>query len=137
MICILSANRWFTNFRFKASATPPQNEYLNAFWNDMYEMIRNIEFFKVRNDFQDKLRQVLQTIRSSKMYWHLQIKIQTYMTCSRGTMRNCYTIVSHKHIKRQIWMQSKTSIENWRNLLKTSALKTACNTTQIAMRTIP
>ena len=32
----------------------------------MYEMIRKIEFIKVRNDFQDKLKQDLKTIQ--KMY---------------------------------------------------------------------
>ena len=29
-------NRRFTNFGFTAPATPPKNEYLNAFENDMY-----------------------------------------------------------------------------------------------------
>ena len=32
----------------------------------MYEMIRKIEFIKVRNDFQDKLKQGFETIKSSK-----------------------------------------------------------------------
>ena len=32
----------------------------------MYEMIRKIEFIKVRNDFQDKLKQDLKIIWSSK-----------------------------------------------------------------------
>ena len=52
-------NRRFTNFAFKNSAALPQNEYLNAFENDMYEMIRKIEFIEIRNDFQDKLKQDL------------------------------------------------------------------------------
>ena len=59
-------SRQFDNFGFKTSATPPQNEYLNAFENDMYEMIRNIEFINVRNEFQDKLKQDLENIQSSK-----------------------------------------------------------------------
>ena len=32
----------------------------------MYDIIRKIKFIKVRNDFQDKLKQDLETIRSSK-----------------------------------------------------------------------
>ena len=59
-------SRQFDNFGFKTSATPPQNEYLNVFENDLYEMIRNIEFINVRNKFQDKLKQDLENIRSSK-----------------------------------------------------------------------
>ena len=59
-------NRRFTNFGFKTPVTPPQNEYLKVFENDMYKMIRKIEFIKVRNGFQDKLKQDLETIRLSK-----------------------------------------------------------------------
>ena len=59
-------NRRFTNFGFKTSTTLPQNEYLNAFENDMYKTIRKIEFIKVRNDFQDKIKQDLEIIKSSK-----------------------------------------------------------------------
>ena len=59
-------NRRFTNFGFKTPATPPQNEYLNVFKNNMYEMIRKTEFIKVRNGFQDKLKQDLETIKSLK-----------------------------------------------------------------------
>ena len=32
----------------------------------MYEIIRNIEFINVRNEFQDKLKQDLENIQSSK-----------------------------------------------------------------------
>ena len=57
---------WFTKFGFTTSATPPQNKYLNAFENDMYKMIRKIEFIKVRNDFREKLKQDLEIIRPPK-----------------------------------------------------------------------
>ena len=59
-------SRQSDNFGFKTSATPQQNEYLNAFENDMYEMIRNTEFISVRNEFQEKLKQDLENIQSSK-----------------------------------------------------------------------
>ena len=49
------------------------------------------------------------------------------MNCPRRAMRNCYTIVSHKHTKKHLWTQNKRSIENRRNSLKTSALKTGWN----------
>ena len=81
----------------KTSATPPQKEYLNAFKNDMYKMIRKIEFIKVRNDFQDKLKEDLEIIRSSKT-----VLTQIYMNCTRRVMRYCYTIISHKHTKKRL-----------------------------------
>ena len=59
-------NRRFTDFGFTTPATLPQNKYLDAFENDMYEMIGKIEFIKVRNIFRNKLKQDLETIRSSK-----------------------------------------------------------------------
>ena len=39
------------NFGFKTVVTPPQNKDLNAFENDMYDMIRNVEFTNIRNEF--------------------------------------------------------------------------------------
>ena len=40
-----------SNFGFKSQATPPQNKHLNAFEDDMYEMIRSIEFRNSSDDF--------------------------------------------------------------------------------------
>ena len=54
------------NFGFKTVVTPPQNEDLNAFENDMYDMIRNVEFTNVRNEFLDHLNRDIESIRSSK-----------------------------------------------------------------------
>ena len=38
-----SDNDLTMNFGFKTDLTPPQNEHLNPFENDFYEMIRSIE----------------------------------------------------------------------------------------------
>ena len=54
------------NFGFKTVVTPPQNKDLNAFENDMYDMIRNVEFTNVRNEFLDHLNRDIESIRSSK-----------------------------------------------------------------------
>ena len=43
--------------------SPPQNLALTSFENDIYQ---NIEFRKVHNDFQDKLKEDINEIRSSK-----------------------------------------------------------------------
>ena len=39
------------NFGFKSNKTPPQNEHLNPFENDIYELVKNIEFKNVKNEF--------------------------------------------------------------------------------------
>lgn len=54
------------NYGFKTDATPPQNEHLNAFENDLYEMIRRLEFKLNRNDFQKRLNDDMKKIRSNK-----------------------------------------------------------------------
>ena len=95
-------SRQFDNFGFKTSVTPPQNEYLNAFENDMYEMIRNIEFINVRNRFQDKLKQDLQNIQSSKNILAFADKSQTYMSYPRKVMRSFCMKISPKHIKKHL-----------------------------------
>ena len=54
------------NFGFKVLVTPPQNEDLNTFESDMYDMIRNIKFTSIRNEFLDHLNKDTESIRSSK-----------------------------------------------------------------------
>ena len=54
------------NFRFKTVITPPQNEDLNAFENDMHGIIRNAEFTNIGNEFLDHLNRDIESIRSSK-----------------------------------------------------------------------
>ena len=43
------------NFCFKILATPPQNEYLNPFENDLYRLIGKVEFMNTKNEFQIKV----------------------------------------------------------------------------------
>ena len=54
------------NFGFKSNKTPPQNEHLNPFENDIYELVKNIEFKNVKSEFQNKLKRDLKNIRTSK-----------------------------------------------------------------------
>ena len=53
------------NFGFKSRKCPPQNEDLNNFETDVYEMIKNIEFRQIRDDFQDHLQQDIRKINNS------------------------------------------------------------------------
>ena len=56
-------NRRFTEFDFKTPARPPQNEYLNTFENDMYEIIRTIEMASKTNS-----NKILRQLDHQKMY---------------------------------------------------------------------
>ena len=50
---------------FKTLTAPPPNEHLNAFENDLYDLIQKVEFTNVQNTFQRKLRKDVQSIKSS------------------------------------------------------------------------
>ena len=56
----------YANFGLRSNISPTQNPALTSFENDIYDMVRNIEFIKVHNDFQDKLKEDINGIRSSK-----------------------------------------------------------------------
>ena len=50
-------NNNYTNHGLRSNISTPQNPALTSFENDIYGMVRNIQFRKVRNDFQDKLKE--------------------------------------------------------------------------------
>lgn len=54
-----------TNFGFKTHKCPPQHLDITNFENDLLEMIQNINFKTVHNEFQDRLRNDIKTITSS------------------------------------------------------------------------
>ena len=53
-------------FGFKTTKTPPTNIHLKAFEDELYEIIRNIEFTNRRTHFQSQLHQDVRNIRSSE-----------------------------------------------------------------------
>ena len=56
----------YLNYGLRSNISSTQNPALTSFENDIYDMVRNIEFRNVRNDFQDKLKEEINKIRSSK-----------------------------------------------------------------------
>ena len=42
-----------TNYGLRSNTSPPQNPALTSFENDIYNMVRNIAFRNICNDFQD------------------------------------------------------------------------------------
>ena len=57
------------NFGFNSMNSPPKNPLIYEFENDMYNMIQNIQFKNVKNNFQSKMQLDLKSIKDSgKIY---------------------------------------------------------------------
>ena len=53
------------HFGFKSTKTPPQVQELKPFENDMYEMIKTLEFKKVHDPFLTTIQEDIKKIKSS------------------------------------------------------------------------
>ena len=56
----------YTNYGLRSNISPPQNPASISFENYIYDMVRNIKFRIVHNDFQDKLKEDIKEICYSK-----------------------------------------------------------------------
>ena len=54
------------NYGFPSEKSPPQNKDLIAFENDMYNLIKNIEYKTYKSEFQQKLTNDINEMRNSK-----------------------------------------------------------------------
>ena len=54
------------NFGFKSNHSPPQNKHLKPPENDLYDMIRSIEFKPVKSQFLKKLKDDVSEIKNSQ-----------------------------------------------------------------------
>ena len=73
------------NFGFKSRKCPPQNEELNNFEADVYDMIKNIEFRQVRDDFQDQLQHDIRKINNSTKAFIPADKTNNYYEVDKTT----------------------------------------------------
>ena len=55
-----------TNYGLRNIISPSQNSPLTSVENNIYDMVRNMELRQVRSDFQDKLKEDINEVRSSK-----------------------------------------------------------------------
>ena len=65
----------YTNFALISNISPTQNPALTSFENEIYSMVKNIEFMKDRYDFQDKFKEDTNELRSSKNLYVLADKL--------------------------------------------------------------
>ena len=73
------------NFGFKSRKCPPQNEELNQFEADIYDMIKNIEFKQVQDDFQDQLQRDIKRINNSTKAFIPADKTTNYYEVDKAT----------------------------------------------------
>ena len=65
-------------YGFKTRKCPPQYKDLMEFEDDLQKMISNVQFRRVKNDYQNKLKNDIRSIQSSKKHLFLQIKQGTF-----------------------------------------------------------
>ena len=75
---------------------------LKLFEEDMFEMIKKIEFRTVRNDFQTKLKQDINVIKKTPEIIISADKIQNKYTVSVDDYSKCYKRISRKSIRRRL-----------------------------------
>ena len=59
------SNEITANFGFKSVKIPPKNENFNQFESDLYDMVQNIEFEKVKSNFQIQLSNNVKNIKKN------------------------------------------------------------------------
>ena len=103
------------NFGFKTVVTPPQNEDLNAFENDTYDMIRNVKFTNIRSNFLDHINRDIESIWSSRKVLVFaeesrnlyELSRENYQTLLHDNITQTYT-KSPKNAKRDIDRKTKS-----------------------------
>ena len=81
------------NFQFKWDITSPQKEHLNAFENDLYDMVRCIEFRLSCNVFQKQLATDIKHIKETNFVLVSADKTQTCIKCQFRILVNCWKII--------------------------------------------
>ena len=78
-------------FGFKTSICPPQHPDLVKFEEDLMNMIKNVSFKNIRNDFQDKLRADLTTVKSSNKAFVFADKTRNSYKMGKDTYDKLHT----------------------------------------------
>ena len=62
---------------FKSNRSPSQNEKLLAFEDELYEVVKLLEFKQVKDPFLNRLKEDVKKIKGSKICWCPQIRLLT------------------------------------------------------------
>ena len=80
-----------SNYGFKSRKCPPQHPDLINFENDLLDMIKNVSFKAVRNNFQDKLRKETSSIKESDKAYIFADKTRNLYQLDKNTYDKLYT----------------------------------------------
>lgn len=94
-------------FGFKSLATPPKNQLLYEFENDIYNMVKNVEFKKVNNSFQEKIMSDIKSIKKSeKVFVHADKTTNMY-----GVMPEEYEKLLSDNVTKTYKKSNRTQVE--------------------------
>ena len=80
-------------YGFKFRNSPPQNKGMEKFEDDVLLMIKNIEFQRVNNDFQSKLKDDIKKTSSKNNALSLLIKLLICTNFQKINMTNYFRII--------------------------------------------
>jgi len=86
-------------FGFKSDITPPKNESLSMFENDMYQLIKSIEFEKAENDFTTQLSEDLKSLEATKQVIVFAEKSTNLYKMDKENYEKLLEKISQKHTK--------------------------------------
>ena len=102
------------NFGFKSLTTPPQNEYLNPFENNLYKLIGKVEFMNTKNEFQKQLAEDVENIQSSKVMFVFADKSTNLQQMSSEKYRN----LIHQKLTKKLLLTLKKILTRNQNVLQ-------------------
>ena len=85
-------------YGFKTRKCPPQYKDLMEFEDDLQKMISNVQFRRVNNDFQDRLKNDIRSIKSSKKIFFFADKTRNIYEMKKITLRKTLDRKHHKNI---------------------------------------
>ena len=107
----------------------PQNDHLNTFENDLYDLIQKVEFTHVQNTFQENLKKDIQNIKSlTKMLVFADKSTNLY-----DLSRDHYDKLLHDNITQLVHKQRKILTRNQTNLRNDLTSTKKWNVTQTKM----
>ena len=127
----------YTNFALISNISPTQNPALTSFENEIYSMVKNIEFMKDRYDFQDKLKEDTNELRSSKNLYVLAGKLANLYKMSDTDHNRLLDNTSPAIIEKSKTVQSKKLKKDLKNQLNRLILVKRGNVTLAALPLSP
>ena len=80
-------------YGFNSKHHPVQSKYLEAFEKDLFNIAKSLKFRRVRNDFQQKMKEDIAQIKSSNDVFIFAEKTKNLYRSSPEEYKNCYLIM--------------------------------------------